>query len=584
MSKQVVIELEAKADKAISEIEDLKKEIIRLNKAVVDSNDKTTEGIKNVETATKGTTKQIKNLGAFIGKLGLGLLIASFEKVKEIFKSSQPVVDLFNTAFEFLGLAFKDFVDFISSNWELATKPISDFFSSKTGQSIQRIGKLIGVELITRTKNLIQGIGGLGKALVKVFKGDFSGAADAAKEAFDNFGDALVGNAEESLQVEKAVENITKKVANYVKETVNAAKANVELNKSAAEARILRQGLIEQYDREAEKLRQVRDEERNTIAERIEANNKLAEVLNKQEEQMLKTVDAEIAAAQAAFDRSGLEEDRLALIEAQQEKTAVLAQIEGFRSEQLSNDLALSRERLELENSLRDAAFDRALSEEEFNASLIGNEVARLQREKEINAEYSKIREKQLRDDLARTKLGTQAQIDASNALFDFQEETRQKELQLEADIQAAKIDVISNALGGVAQLVGENSGFGKAIAISQAIIDTYAGANKALAQGGIFGGIAAAGIIASGIANVRNITATETPQAPSFARSAGGGFSAPSVPTPPQINTVGASGVNQLAETINAQNQKPIKAFVVSGEVTTAQSLERNAVKEASI
>jgi hypothetical protein len=248
--------------------------------------------------------------------LGIGLLIASFEKVKEIFKSSQPVVDLLNTSFEFLGLAFKDFVDFISGNWESATKPISEFFSSKTGQSIQRIGKLIGVELITRTKNLIQGIGGLGKALVKVFKGDFSGAADAAKEAFDNFGDALVGNAEESMQVEKAVENITKKVANYVKETVNAAKANIELNKSAAESRIIRQGLIEQYDREAEKLRQVRDEERNTIAERIEANNKLSEVLNKQEEQMLKTVDTEIAAAQAAFDRSGLEEDRLALIEA----------------------------------------------------------------------------------------------------------------------------------------------------------------------------------------------------------------------------------------------------------------------------
>jgi uncharacterized membrane protein len=95
------IELEAKADKAIGEIENLKKEIIRLNKAVVDSNDKTTEGIKNVENATKGTTKQIKNLGAFIGKLGIGLLIASFEKVKEIFKSSQPVVDLLNTPLNF---------------------------------------------------------------------------------------------------------------------------------------------------------------------------------------------------------------------------------------------------------------------------------------------------------------------------------------------------------------------------------------------------------------------------------------------------------------------------------------------------
>lgn len=585
MSKQVVIELEAKADKAISEIEDLKKEIIRLNKAVVDSNDKTTEGIKNVETATKGTTKQIKNLGAFIGKLGLGLLIASFEKVKEIFKSSQPVVDLFNTAFEFLGLAFKDFVDFISSNWESATKPISDFFSSKTGQSIQRIGKLIGVELITRTKNLIQGIGGLGKALVKVFKGDFSGAADAAKEAFDNFGDALVGNAEESLQVEKAVENITKKVANYVKETVNAAKANVELNKSAAEARILRQGLIEQYDREAEKLRQVRDEERNTIAERIEANNKLAQVLDKQEEQMLKTVDAEIAAAQAAFDRSGLEEDRLALIEAQQEKTAVLAQIEGFRSEQLSNDLALQREQIELTESITESENARAIAQAEFLADQIEGEYLRLEAQKAVAEEEARLEEERLTKKRNQYKEGTQAYIDANNELLDFQQENNQKQIELDKQLQLAKQQLIGDALSNIAAIVGENSKFGKGIAVVQAIRDTFAGANKAMSTTPFpFNFVAAAATVAAGIANVKQITATQEPSAPSFARSAGGGFSAPSVPTPPQINTVGASGVNQLAETINAQNQKPIKAFVVSGEVTTAQSLERNAVKEASI
>lgn len=578
------IELEAKADKAIGEIENLKKEIIRLNKAVVDSNDKTTEGIKNVETATKGTTKQIKNLGAFIGKLGLGLLIASFDKVKEIFKSSQPVVDLLNTSFEFLGLAFKDFVDFVSGNWESATKPISEFFSSKTGQSIQRIGKLIGVELITRTKNLIQGIGGLGKALVKVFKGDFSGAADAAKEAFDNFGDALVGNAEESIQVEKAVENITKKVANYVKETVNAAKANIELNKSAAESRIIRQGLIEQYDREAEKLRQVRDEERNTIAERIEANNKLSEVLNKQEEQMLKTVDTEIAAAQAAFDRSGLEEDRLALIEAQQEKTAVLAQIEGFRSEQLSNDLALQRELIELSESELEAQNERAISEAQFRAEQIEGEYLRLEALKAVAIEEARLEDERLTKKRDQYQQGTQAYVDANNELLAFQQENNQKQVELERDLQLAKRQLVTDALSNLVAIVGANSKFGKAIAVVQAVRDTYAAANTALkASPPPFNFIAAAATVAAGIANVKQITATSEPSLPSFAGSAGGGGSV-AVPTPPQINTVGTSGVNQLAETINAQTKQPIKAFVVAGDVTTAQSLERNTVKEASI
>jgi hypothetical protein len=44
--------------------------------------------------------------------------------------------------------------------------------------------------------------------------------------------------------------------------------------------------------------------------------------------------------------------------------------------------------------------------------------------------------------------------------------------------------DVLSSING----VLGENAEFGKAIAVSQAVIDTYAGATKALAQGGTLG------------------------------------------------------------------------------------------------
>ena len=66
--------------------------------------------------------------------------------------------------------------------------------------------------------------------------------------------------------------------------------------------------------------------------------------------------------------------------------------------------------------------------------------------------------------------------------------------------------------------------------------------------------------------------------------------ISAPSIPTaaapatPPDMASVGGSGVNQLADAIGSQNQQPIQAFVVSNDVTTAQSLERNIVDGASI
>jgi hypothetical protein len=41
---------------------------------------------------------------------------------------------------------------------------------------------------------------------------------------------------------------------------------------------------------------------------------------------------------------------------------------------------------------------------------------------------------------------------------------------------------------------------------------------------------------------------------------------------------------VNQLAETISEQTDQPVKAFVVSNEVTTAQGLERNIIEGATI
>ena len=56
----------------------------------------------------------------------------------------------------------------------------------------------------------------------------------------------------------------------------------------------------------------------------------------------------------------------------------------------------------------------------------------------------------------------------------------------------------------------------------------------------------------------------------------------APSIPA--SFNIVGQSGTNQLAQTIGSQKSQPIKAYVVSSDVSTAQSMERNIIQSASI
>lgn len=68
-----------------------------------------------------------------------------------------------------------------------------------------------------------------------------------------------------------------------------------------------------------------------------------------------------------------------------------------------------------------------------------------------------------------------------------------------------------------------------KGFSIAQAVINTYEGATKALAQGGIFGPILAASVIAFGLAQVATIAAQ---QPGGGAYGGGGGGSIPSAPT----------------------------------------------------
>ena len=58
--------------------------------------------------------------------------------------------------------------------------------------------------------------------------------------------------------------------------------------------------------------------------------------------------------------------------------------------------------------------------------------------------------------------------------------------------------------------------------------------------------------------------------------------MSSASTPAAPSFNVVGTSGQNQIAQSLG--NQAPVKAYVVSNDVTTAQSLDRNIVKTATL
>lgn len=151
-------------------------------------------------------------------------------------------------------------------------------------------------------------------------------------------------------------------------------------------------------------------------------------------------------------------------------------------------------------------------------------------------------------------------------------------------------LDTVSGSLTALSQLTGENTKYTKAVSAAAAIINTYTGATKALAQGGIAGPVAAAGVIATGLATVRSIYATDVPTPPG---GGGGGSSlsstltsalSPTFRTPNAslgLDTTSANLGNQIVQSLS---NTPIKAYVVSQEVQNQAKMNRKIRETATI
>jgi hypothetical protein len=173
-------------------------------------------------------------------------------------------------------------------------------------------------------------------------------------------------------------------------------------------------------------------------------------------------------------------------------------------------------------------------------------------------------------------------------------QEVRERIFKREQEIDEAKrkgqedaLTATAGTLGQIAELFGKQTAAGKAAAIAEATIQTFLSAQKAYSStvgipvvGPVLAPINAGLAIAAGIKNIKAITAVQTPDG---GGSGGGSVSnsfASAAPQAPNFNVVGNSGMNQLAQI----QQQPIQAYVVSGEVTSAQALDRNRIKNATL
>lgn len=223
--------------------------------------------------------------------------------------------------------------------------------------------------------------------------------------------------------------------------------------------------------------------------------------------------------------------------EANQYKKSIAGAAEFYKSMgNLANEFA---------NTL-DAGFQKQLDQEANKTSALNNEL----KNRLLNENLSKDERKQIQDEIARND-----------------EKLRLKQEKIEKkrfDMQ-------------------------KAANISRAVVDTYTAAAAALKNGGgVPTGIPAmVATIAAGLAQVATIAKQQFVSSQSgvpmsvgvLGDTQGGGGT-----TAPEFNVVGQSASNQIAAAVKGQFSQPIKAFVVSKEVSSAQEFDRNVVTAASL
>ena len=491
------------------------------------------EGVKGIGTAVKG-------VGAALKAAGIGIIVALLAKLMEVFSSNQKVLDAFDTGMTALNIAFNDLFNFLNKNIGAFTGFFKGIFEDPQ-QALKDFADMIQDNLIERFNSLLDTFGYVGNALSALFKGNFKEAGEFAKLAGKELVDVATGV---DNSFDKTVETVTKAagaITEYTKKTLNTAKAITETNKAAARAAVEFAKLNAQYLKDAEIQRQIRDDETKTFKERIEANNKLNEILGEQQKLQREQIQTGINAAQAQYDINASEENYIALQEQKVRMLELEETITGQLSEQKTNAVALEKELLETQNELR------------------AEGLSGLERElQELKTAYE-----------LKLKMAKKSGVDTAAITKQF-EGQKAKIVKDNVDNQIEAYAGLANALIGLA---GEN----KELAVASAIIDTYVGANKAYAQGGVVGFATAAAVIIAGLNNVRTILQTDTGGSSGGGGGGGGGISAPSAPPAPQM----MSGAFELSGGVEPE---PTKAFVVTDEMTNSQNQLANIRRRATI
>lgn len=605
----------------------------------------TGDGIKEVGGITNNVTGgmlgkfqgllgSIKSLTSSFGILklaiigtGIGALLIAIMAVKQAFTSSEDGQNRYAKILGVIGSLIGNLTDVLTKIGDVLiwvfTNPV---------EAIKKFANAIKENIVNRFTGLLELIPNLGKAISQLFKGDFAGAAKTAADA--------------SAKVALGVENITDKInaatkatKAFIEEQLREAKIAGQIADNRAKADKLERGLIVQRAKADRDIADLREKAINrelfTTRERIAF---LEEAQRIEDAITVKEIKAAKLRRDAKIEENKLSNSNKEALKEEEELKAKVIELET-RSLQASKTLTKGIQTLRRE----DAADAKAKADEkkrlideqvakEKQANLESEKLAKEKAQKELEIEKARIQNlknlemqylaelEKAETDYYNSKL-TPQQLEIQNTqdkFFNLIEQAKQygqdtsileqaqkdelskindkyrdDEIKKDKDLQNQKQEAIKSTLTSISNLAELFAGkseaqqkrafkIQKAVNIASAIIDTYKAANLALASAPPPLSFAFAGAaVTAGLLNVKKIASQEFGGGASG--GSGGGVQTPNLSTPqsvqPNFNIVGDSGVNQL----DALKSQPSKVYVVSGEVSSAQALDRNRIRNAT-
>ena len=643
--EKFTLEIEAKLDKATKGVENLTKEITNLKEAQAQQVEGLEKQIQDLTKQQKKATSVVKKLAGGFKGVGLAMKAAGFaivmklvNKLGEAMMKNQAIADTVETVFTAIGMVFKEVSDRLITVYESVSEATGGFDALKKvlgGAFSIAINTIVlaiqGIVLGVQKAQLAwedSFLGGKDPKKIKELQASIDATSDkidatttrikeAGSQIADNFVEAVgeFGTLAEAVATEtaNAIEDIN------IETIASNAKTLVESKKNYALLEAQSRRLIEQYDLEAEQQRQIRDDVSLSVQERIDANTKLGEVLKEQSEEEKKAIQTRIDALNKQIELEGESHDLTAqLYDLNTEMLAIDAKVAGFKSEQLTNETALKQELVDLDKTRLQSASDLAVGEANFLAESETNELRKVQLKREAFELEKEIELERLQFNIDNTKAGTQARIDAEAELAAKQQEFGHQKIELDKLEAETKKAMVAQGLDAVINAAGAESKVGKALFIAKQALalkelimnakNTLSKSTMNAAEAGTdlskgsakaassapppFNLIPIAMFAAQAIGIILSIRSAMQKSKQAVASAGGGAGGSTPVPTapptassaPPAFNIVGAGGSSQLASAIGGQTQEPMRAYVVSNDVTSAQSMDRNIVETTSL